>query len=535
MARKSRKNIEPESEFQAAGQVVYNVGAYVRLSALDKKEKSDSIETQQAIISAFIAEHSDMNLQETYVDNGLSGQSFERPAFQHMLKDLENGKINCCITKDLSRLGRNAIDTGYYIEKHFPTHGIRFIAINDDYDSADGNSGGIMLSLKNMINEAYALDIGRKTRATKQLHIHEGAFVGKVPPYGYIKRGDDCHKLIPDSETAPVVKRIFKMYLEGSNTREIVAFLNNSGILPPYRYLHSKGLASEKDLGKIPHWSRSAVLGILRNRIYCGDMVQGKYIRVEHVLHKVPKTEWVLTENTHEAIVQRQSYYRVQDILCTKKGNGSRFLTGSSENIFRGKLFCGLCGYSLHRRRIAENTYDFRCFTNVEYDKHDCTLVSINEKDLKETILALLKKQVEIFSDNHKMRNNSGLSASGDDSIIRNVHIEIERTKDYLRGLYERLVSGDITRADFMDLKISFESRLASLEKQERQFHNKKRELAVEDLLHQKATENINGLRSIEDLSAKVINSLIERIQIFNDRSIEIQFSFADETIRGRR
>ena len=175
MARKSRKNIEPAADLQATKQTAYDVGAYVRLSALDKKEKSDSIETQQAIIAAFITEHSDLELRETYIDNGLSGQSFERPAFQRMLNDMENGKINCCVTKDLSRLGRNAIDTGYYIEKHFPTHGIRFIAINDDYDSANGNSTGIVLSLKNMINEAYALDIGRKTRATKQLHIRDGA------------------------------------------------------------------------------------------------------------------------------------------------------------------------------------------------------------------------------------------------------------------------------------------------------------------------------------------------------------------------
>jgi DNA invertase Pin-like site-specific DNA recombinase len=179
MARKSRKNAGAEGSAQtkAAKKTVLNVGAYVRLSAVDKKNEGDSIDTQQAIISSFIAERPGFELREIYIDNGLSGQSFERPAFQSMIADMESGIINCCITKDLSCLGRNAIDTGYYIEKYFPTHGIRYIAITDDYDSADGNSGGITIALKNMINERYAIDIGRKTRATKLLQIREGGFV----------------------------------------------------------------------------------------------------------------------------------------------------------------------------------------------------------------------------------------------------------------------------------------------------------------------------------------------------------------------
>jgi DNA invertase Pin-like site-specific DNA recombinase len=179
-----------------------DVGAYVRLSAVDKKQKGDSIETQQAIIAAFIADHPGLELRETYIDNGLSGQTTERPAFQRMLADIENGKINCCITKDLSRLGRNAIDTGYYIDKYFPSQNVRFIAISDNYDSVNGNCGGIMVSLINMFNEAYALETGRKIKATKQMKIREGGFVGRIPPYGLLKDPKDKFKLIPDPDTA---------------------------------------------------------------------------------------------------------------------------------------------------------------------------------------------------------------------------------------------------------------------------------------------------------------------------------------------
>jgi len=185
MARKSRKNIDAAAAPVPTAAKTWNVGAYVRLSAIDRKQKGNSIENQQAIIGAYIAERSDMVLREVYIDNGTTGQTFERAGFQRMLADLENGKIDCCISKDLSRLGRNSIDTGYYIEKYFPTRGFRYIAINDNYDSADGHSGGIMVSLKNLINETYAIEVGRKVHNTFQMNVRSGKFVGQFAPYGY--------------------------------------------------------------------------------------------------------------------------------------------------------------------------------------------------------------------------------------------------------------------------------------------------------------------------------------------------------------
>jgi DNA invertase Pin-like site-specific DNA recombinase len=193
----------------------FRVGAYVRLSVEDRKKIGDSIENQQAIIWAYIEDHTDLELADTYIDNGVTGLTMERPEFQRMLADLESGRINACVTKDLSRLGRSAIDTGYYIEKYFPTHNIRYIAINDNYDSADPNSGGIMVSLKNMVNEHYALETGRKIRATKQMQIRNGCFVGNHAPYGYLKYPNDKHKLVIDPYASGVVRRIFEMFADG--------------------------------------------------------------------------------------------------------------------------------------------------------------------------------------------------------------------------------------------------------------------------------------------------------------------------------
>jgi len=319
-----------------------------------------------------------------------------------MLCDLESGKINCCAVKDLSRLGRNAIDTGYYIEKFFPTNGIRFIAVNDDYDSANGYGGGIALSLKNMINEAYALDIGRKTKAVKQLHIKEGAFIGKVPPYGYMKSAEDSHVLVPDEETAPVVSRIFQMYYDGASIAGIHDFLNDNEILPPYRYFCSRGWTSEKDIGKNTRWNFNMVNGILRKRIYCGDMVQGKYERINQVLKSLPKDKWVVTPNTHKSLIDREVFAEIQRKLDVKRPCKSGSHSNPSKNLFLGKIVCGHCGYALQRKRKM-----LVCNTGYSFGQSDCLPVSINEQLLKETLFAVLQKQIAVFADRKKSKRKT--------------------------------------------------------------------------------------------------------------------------------
>jgi DNA invertase Pin-like site-specific DNA recombinase len=209
MARKSRKNLETAPEITA---LTFNAAGYVRLSVEDNHKKGDSVDTQKALLQNFITLSTDIKLHDFYIDNGMTGVTFDRPAFQRMLADAESGVINCIIVKDLSRLGRSAIDTGYYIEKYLPSLNVRFIAVNDDFDSARDmeNGAGVMLPLKNMINEAYALDIGRKIRAQQNQAMKAGEFVGSRPPFGYIKAPDNCHKLIIDPEASEVVKLIFQ-------------------------------------------------------------------------------------------------------------------------------------------------------------------------------------------------------------------------------------------------------------------------------------------------------------------------------------
>ncbi|MCL2853592.1 MAG: recombinase family protein [Defluviitaleaceae bacterium] len=528
MARKSRKHIETEPT-PAKKEAAHSAGAYIRLSAVDKKQKGDSIETQRAIIEMFIAAQPDIELRDVYIDDGLSGQSFERPSFRRMVCDMENGKIDCCVTKDLSRLGRNAIDTGFYIEKYFPMNGIRFIAITDDYDSADGSCGGIMVSLKNMVNEAYALEIGRKIRATKQMNIRSGYFVGRLPPYGYMKSREDSYRLAPDECTALIVKRMFEMAASGESVTAIVKWLNSNGILPPRRYLHSIGVATEKEANGHIHWNKGIVYEILKNRVYCGDMVQGKHRTQSYEQKKLPQSEWVVTENTHEGIVSRDLFAEVQ-ALWGKSGEPpkKRYEDPSTKNIFLRKVFCGHCGFTMPRRRNSKTHYSFRCNTQHMYDKSDCTLVRINENALKEKLIAALHAQDSGFAI-RLAEAGSAAQAEKEKAELRDAQTELDKNSRYLKGLYESLSNGAINDAEYRQLKTTYETKIAALAAFIKELRNAAHDRIRRETEIAKASGSIQSVHGISDLTAEAVDSLIEKVRVFEDKSIRVKFTFADE------
>lgn len=524
MARTSRKRLDAAPVIRQ-GIKVYDAGAYVRLSALDRKQKGDSIETQQAIINAYIDQRPDLSLREIYIDNGNSGMTFERPAFQRMLDDAEHGKINCIVTKDLSRLGRNAIDAGFYIEQYFPMNNIHYIAINDDYDSADGQCGGMMVSLKNIINEAYALDIGRKIRATKQMNIREGAFVGRLPPYGYLKSKEDNHRLVMDAEAAFIVRQMFEMAADGILASSITKHLNDNGVLPPKRYFHLKGLVSEKEADGSVHWSKGTVYSILHNRVYCGDMVQGKHRNIEHMQTLLPSSEWITVKNTHEPLVSREMWERVQQQW---QAAPRKERAPYSENIFKGKIFCAHCGYAMRRVRHSPKSYGFTCDTRLLYDKADCVQVSINENVLKEVLLTSLRKQIEVFADT---RIETG---KPDNTELQEIRQALDKCGGYLKGLYESLALGDITAAEYKDMKQSYEARLTALSDNERRLRETVTAQAVREEKRRKASGSIAAIHDISDLTADMVNAFVERIDVSHDKSLDVKFRFRDGT-GGRR
>jgi DNA invertase Pin-like site-specific DNA recombinase len=517
MARKSRKKLDL-AEVQPIKKV-YNVGAYIRLSAVDRKQKGDSLETQQAIIEAFIAEHSDMELREIYIDNGQSGQSFERPAFQQMLADMESGRINCCAVKDLSRLGRNAIDSGYYIEKYFPLNNIRFVAITDNYDSNDGTGGGIMLSLKNMINESYALDIGRKVHNTRQMNSRSGKFVGAFAPYGFQKDPNDGHRLVVDPYAAEVVKSIFEMFAEGLGVTFILNHLNEQNIMPPnlYRFTNSGNVKQAEKSNT--YWTIVVIYQILNNRIYCGDMVQGRTTTKQYKTTQIPASELVITPNTHEPVISRELFEAVQ----AKKGTIKKSDKPKSVNVLAKKVYCGHCGYALHfERRTNRPSTGYFCTSRKYHGQNTCVPVSINGEKLREQVFEALHKQALKLPD-------SKPSAITTDNDLAEVTSELGKAQNFLKGLYESLILGDITDCEYKEMKSGYENKIAASREREKQireaaYANSRQEKAVS-----KAQENIGGIKSVSDLTAEIVDSAIDKILVFTDKRIEISYKFSNK------
>ena len=313
MARKSRKNNDISNDVVSnVSRFTIHTAFYIRLSVEDNKNRGNSIEHQQMLLRNFVAVNPEFQVVKTYIDNGKTGTNFERPAFQEMIQNIEAGKIQCVIVKDLSRLGRNYIDTGYYIQSYFPAYKVRFIALNENFDTEKEDSNNILLPVLNMINESYALDTSKKIKEQATRDRKAGKFIGARPPYGYKKSPDDCHKLMVDEETAPIVKQIFQWVLEDVSLEKIALMLNEAGVLTPSFYSKEKGLISNKKLIGQSYWNTFTIIHIIENETYTGDMVQGKSTKIGKKQVRTDKKDWIIVKNTHEAIISKETFEKVQ-------------------------------------------------------------------------------------------------------------------------------------------------------------------------------------------------------------------------------
>lgn len=284
----------------------FNVGLYLRLSKEDDTyNQSESILNQKDYLSDIVIKNG-WTLVDTYVDDGFTGTNFDRPGFNMLLNDIEEKKINLVITKDLSRLGRDYIKTGYYIEQYFPEHGVRFIAVNDGIDTfSQNNSNNDLSPFKSVMNDIYAKDISKKVRSTMDNKRANGKFIGAFAPYGYVKSPENKNKLVIDPETSPIIKQIFKLYLSGYGYAKIANILNDEEVPPPSVHKLNNSNYKNPKL-KSCLWTHETVSKILSNPTYAGNLAQNKYYKVNYKLKKlrnVPRDKWVVVENTHEPIV----------------------------------------------------------------------------------------------------------------------------------------------------------------------------------------------------------------------------------------
>ena len=533
MARKSRKFVEITTPAMTN---YYNVAVYIRLSVEDNKNRGNSVESQQSIIENHIALNPDFEVFDTYIDNGTTGTNFERAAFNRMLADIETGRINCIIVKDLSRLGRNTIDTGYYIEKYFPLNKVRFIAVNDNYDSDDKNNvhGGIILPLKNMINEAYSIDISRKIREQQHQAMKLGEYVGSRPLYGYLKSPDNCHKLIIDPEAAPIVKQIFDWFLGGNSLNNIVMRLNEMGILTPNRYSQKSGIINHRNLAGNGLWQTSTVAHLLKREVYVGDMVQGKERYVNKKSIAVPENEWIRVPNTHEPIVSREDFAKTQERLkFLANKSAAKTVTPYTPNIFKGKVFCGHCGGGMHRHkgweRKGETVYVFYCLSNSRKAHGSCESFTITEEKLTQTLISVINTQVKIaFDESLESQNNHHEI----DSVIQEfqseitaLKLEIDRNRRMFKSLYENHISGNITAEEYNYMRENYESSTKNNLTRIAEIENHCKEIEKQAAEKHEISELISSTES-DVITAELIERLVDKILMFSDRTIEVKFKF---------
>ena len=537
MARKSRKQrLAP----MPAPSLYVHVALYIRLSVEDNKKRGCSVENQKLVLNDFLADKPDFVVYDTYIDNGATGTNFHRPGFQQMLSDIEAGHIDCVIVKDLSRLRRNSIDTGYYIEQYFHTHNVRFIAVTDQFDTADPGSlhSGIMLPLKNMINEAYALDIGRKIKAQARQAMKDGDYIGARAPYGYRKDPDNCHKLLIDEDTAPVVRQIFEWAHGHVALNRIVRNLNEMGITAPSHYKKSTGEITSPGLIGSGKWQTRTVMKILESEVYTGDLVQGKTKIVDHQQVKAEKDNLIIAKRTHEPIISYELFTAVQEYrkqICEE----SRAVPKRpyTPNIFKGKVFCADCGRSLHRQRAERkkgpDVYWFHCLTNSRVAKDSCKGVMMQETELIATVTAILEKelsvalgmslplfQLEAKQKKDKDRLKTQMSARRQ---------ETEKKRRLIRGLYENFVQGILTNEEYFELKADYEESIRTLSGEIEALEKDMDALDSRLVRYRAMEKDAKSLTQDHALTAELIDRLIERIEIDHERNIHVTFRFKSE------
>lgn len=538
MARKSRK--PQASDLLLPEQKAICAALYIRLSIEDNQSGSSSIETQKLILNRYIDSVPEIFVYDTYIDNGATGTNFHRPDFQRMLADVEAGLINCIIVKDLSRLGRNAIDTGYYIEQYFPAHNVRFIAINDQYDSNDPDSAhsGILIPLKNMINEAYALDIGKKIKAQQRQAMKDGDFIGSRPPYGYLKAPDNCHRLVINPETAPVVKQMFEWAAAGESITGITRRLNKAGIATPGSYQkHIRDTSEKSTAADTGIWQSRTINRILRLETYTGCLVQGHTKMIDHKQVKADADNLIKVSNTHEGIISKELFLEVQSILAnTALKCGMSNVSANTPNPLKGKVFCAHCGGSLHRqkksRKLSDDVYYYCCISNNRVAS-GCIGAYIREEPLLTALVDILQRQLEATLGEYSLllptEDEQNMHLSELSSQYGESQQAVLEYRSRIRGLYENYVQGLITSEEYSEFKRRYEERI-SVHEQEASRLDKERKLLLLKQARQKAlTLDLNLLKTNPTLTSDLISRLIERIDVSDTKHFEVRFLFQDE------
>lgn len=546
MARKSRKTTVAEPAVIKPVDKVYRAGLYARISVeTERKREADTIGNQLQLLKDYVSEHSDLTVFDIYSDDDISGTDFIRPEFSRMMNDLRDGKIDCIIVKDLSRLGRNYLESGEYIEMVFPFFRCRFISVTDRFDTKY-QQADISVQLKNMANEMYAKDISRKICSTMRTIQDQGKFAGSRAPYGYRLDPADKHHLIIDEETAPIVKQLFELLAEGNTVHFVATTMNANGIPSPGRLLYERGIAST-DHFKNSKWYMQTVRRILQDEIYLGWMVSGKFRSTYHSTGKkgsqpVPREEWIVTKGTHEPIVTEELFNKVQEYFMRMKEEHGQTAVYNSKSkkasIFKGHLRCGECGQAMFLRNKHSHgkvTAWYYCALHENYNSSYCVKKAVKKQDVEDIALKLIRTQIKLFTDAREMiialnkKESSKTKHRIYSDQIRNVKKQIEKYLSLKASLYEDFANGVLSQSDYISMGQEYAQKadelrifLAELEKEAQKY-------SQTYAMNGSWAQIIEQYQNAETLTEEMIDAFIDEMILYNNGHVEVKFRFKDE------
>ena len=519
---------------------IFRAIAYYRLSKDDgKNHESDSIANQRMLIHAYLEKHPNIILVDEADDDGYTGTNYDRPGFRKVMGCINAGKVNCVIVKDLSRMGREYIETGKYLEMIFPSLGVRFIAINDDVDSEKRSSGDdLIVPIKNIMNESYCRDLSKKLRYQFRIQRSNGEYLGAFVSYGYCKSPDDKHKIVIDEYAAEVVKGIFSLFFQGYSQNMISDYLNGENILTPAEYKQSLGLKYRTNfqIATKAKWSVVQINRILTNPIYIGTLVQGKRGTPNYKVKMMrvrKEDEWTIVENNHPAIVDPLMFALVQKMLLrdTRRVPGNDVLLPLA-----GVLFCADCSRSLLRRGVTRGKKKFYYYVCSTYKRGGgCSSHSFEQGKLEQTVLHAVVNQINMIVEMDQLLRDIGandiqsIRVKRLDMMIAQKHKDIDGYQDFRMNLYEAFCDQLIERDEYDKMRSKYGQMIADAQNAVKKLEQERHEIVSTQNVHSGWIQQFVQYQGITELTREVVVTLIDRIYVYEDKRIRIDFNYRDE------
>ena len=519
----------------------WRLGEYIRLSKEDLKkgkDDSNSVKNQRDLLNDFYQKHiEEFESVSEYVDDGHTGTDANREDFQRLLADVMSGKINCVVVKDLSRFARNYSDAGSLIDNLFVQMGVRFISLAENVDSFTNpdSVSNIIVPITNVMNDNYCYQTSKKIRQVFDYKRRNGQYIGAFAPYGYIKHPKDKHKLIVDPDAAETVKLIFSLFLQGTSKRAIALHLNEHGVPSPSAYKLLKGLPVSTRGYDEPMWGGRMIHAILTNPTYTGDLAQGRS-RVKsykvHQIETVPREEWVEVAGTHEAIIDYETFDKVQALL---KRDTRTSPEGRKVHLFSGFLKCADCGRAITRCVSKNNHVYYACSTYKNRSRTACTMHSIKHERLEAAVLFGIQYQVHLavsYSEAIARINSAPTKKSQSfrlDELITTKEKELAKITRYKQSLYQDWKDGEITQQDYRSMKADYERQVEALSDVLERLTAERAELANGVDNEHPALVAFMKYQNIDKLTREALIDLVDHIKVYENGNISVKCKFADE------